>query len=757
MPAAPGQAGSPQRTRGQPFELPEFYSPYPARLNPHVERARAHSSGWAAGMGFLQPADGHRVWDEADLARHDYGLMCAYTHPDCDGQELDLITDWYVWVFYFDDHFLELFKKPRDTGGARAHLARLPAFMPADPAAAMPEPANPVERGLADLWLRTVPAMPGGWRQRFGEVTTSLLDESLWELANISSGRVANPVEYIEMRRKVGGAPWSAALVEHAIGAEIPAAIAAARPMRVLRDTFADAVHLRNDIFSYQRETQEEGEVNNCVLVFERFLQYQPQQAADAVNDLLTSRLHQFEHTAATELPVLFADHAVGPLGQAAVAAYVKGLQDWQAGGHEWHLRSSRYMNAGERGQHRAGLLAGPTGLGTSAARPLPSPAAAGLTRFASFAHVPFQVVGETTLPRFVMPYPVRLNPNLPAARTNLVTWTRQMGMLGPVPRLPGALWSEHDLAAFDFALCAAGIAPQAAAAELDLASAWLSWGTYADDYYPAVFGRGRDLAGAKVQHQRLLAIMPLEPGPVPAPANPVEGGLADLWARTIEPMTRGQRREFRTAVAGMLESWLWELSGEFLHRIPDPVDYIEMRRMTFGSTLTMALSRLRHGAALPPQVHGSRAVTGMENAAMDYCTLLNDICSFQKEVQFEGEIHNGVVVISSFLDCDTPLAQHIVADLMTERLRQFQRITDAELPVLCEEHELGDQARHALAQRVSELKDWLSGVLHWHLECRRYTEADLRRRYQSSPAPAPGSLTGLGTSAARLRQVPAG
>ena len=58
------------------------------------------------------------------------------------------------------------------------------------------------------------------------------------------------------MRRKVGGAPWSADLVEHAVFVEVPAAIAAARPMRVLKDTFADGVHLRNDLFSYQRETE---------------------------------------------------------------------------------------------------------------------------------------------------------------------------------------------------------------------------------------------------------------------------------------------------------------------------------------------------------------------------------------------------------------------------------------------------------------------------------------------------------------------
>ena len=40
--------------------------------------------------------------------------MCAYTHPDCDGAALDLITDWYVWVFFFDDDFLEQFKYSRD-------------------------------------------------------------------------------------------------------------------------------------------------------------------------------------------------------------------------------------------------------------------------------------------------------------------------------------------------------------------------------------------------------------------------------------------------------------------------------------------------------------------------------------------------------------------------------------------------------------------------------------------------------------------
>lgn len=407
----------------QPFELPDFYMPYPARLNPHVDQARAHTREWAAEMGFFEIQEGHHIWDETDLERHDYGLLCAYTHPECDGAELDLITDWYVWVFYFDDHFLELYKRTQDSEGARDYLHRLREFMPLT-GTEMPEPTNPVERGLADLWPRTVPSMSLDWRRRFAVTTQALLEESRWELANITEGRIANPIEYIEMRRKVGGAPWSANLVEHAVQAEVPAELAATRPLCVLRDTFSDGVHLRNDIFSYEREVREEGENANCILVLERFLGLDTQPAAEVVNDLLTSRVQQFEYTAVTELPLLFAEFGVSPQEQADVALYAKGLQDWQAGGHEWHLRSSRYMNKGRKSTANPLLaMLAPSGLGMSALRI--SPSGLGLKRFNSFLHVPYAEVGPTPLPEIYMPFALRLNPHLDAARENAVTWAR--------------------------------------------------------------------------------------------------------------------------------------------------------------------------------------------------------------------------------------------------------------------------------------------------------------------------------------------
>ncbi|MFK0044642.1 germacradienol/geosmin synthase [Streptomyces sp. NPDC090741] len=720
----------------QPFELPEFYVPHPARLNPHLARARAHALGWARGMGMLE---GSGVWDQADLEAHDYALLCAYTHPECDASMLSLVTDWYVWVFFFDDWFLEVFKRRGDREGGRTALERLALFMPdTAPAhgvgAQSPEPGNPVEAGLADLWARTVPGHSPDWIARFSLSTRNLLVESLWELDNISIGRVANPVEYVEQRRKVGGAPWSAGLIEHAVGAEVPAAVSGERPLRVLRDCFADSVHFRNDLFSYEREVGQEGELSNGVLVLETFFGCTTQEAADQLNRLLTSRLQQFEHTFFAELPPMFVRTGLTPEQVAAVLTYARGLQDWQSGGHEWHLRSSRYMN------RRAGLPSGPPGLGSAASA---LKALLGITggadRRRRHTRTPHPV-GPSVVPEFYLPYPNRLNPHLEGARGRLVEWNRAMGMFDE------GLWWEEKAVDFDFALCSAGIDPKASAEDLDVSAAWLSWGTYADDLYPIRFGATRDLAGARAQDARLRALMPLEPQePTPPPVNAVERGLADVWLRTITPMAPAGRRMFRAAMDSVLDGWLWEVENQAVHRVPDPVDYLEMRRVTFGSPMTASLARMAHMDVVPEAVYESAAMQSLEAAAFDYSGLMNDVYSYQKEVEYEGELLNMLVVTETFFDCDYPTALGVVNDLMTSRMKQFEHVLGHEFPAMYRDFGLDAAARAALDRYAEELKQWMAGIATWHAETRRYREEDLKRHHARRTgavvAAAPGAL----------------
>ncbi|MFI6855157.1 germacradienol/geosmin synthase Cyc2 [Streptomyces sp. NPDC050416] len=701
----------------QPFELPHFYMPHPPRLNPHLEEARAHSAEWAREMGMLE---GSGVWDQADLDAHDYGLLCAYTHPDCDGPALSLITDWYVWVFFFDDHFLEKYKRSQDRLAGKAHLDRLPLFMPLDLSTPVPEPENPVEAGLADLWARTVPTMSQDWRRRFAVATEHLLNESLWELSNINEGRIANPVEYIEMRRKVGGAPWSAGLVEYAT-AEVPASVAESRPLRVLMETFSDAVHLRNDLFSYQREVEDEGELSNGVLVLETFFGCTTQEAADTVNDVLTSRLQQFEHTAFTEVPAVALENGLTPGEVAAVAAYTKGLQDWQSGGHEWHLRSSRYMN--ENAVRGGSPWPGCTGIGTSAADVRALLATAGAERLRSYTHVPYQKVGPSRIPDIRMPFPLELSPHLDSARRSLRDWVERMGILAE------GVWDEDKLRAYDLALCSAGLDPDATPEALDLSAQWLAWGTYGDDYYPLVYGHRRDLAAARLTTARLSDCMPVDGDEPLLPVNAMERGLLDLWVRTTAGMTPGARRTLKDAINVMTESWVWELSNQLQNRVPDPVDYLEMRRATFGSDLTLSLCRMGHGPAVPPEVYRSGPVRSLENAAMDFACLLNDVFSYQKEIEFEGEIHNAILVVQTFFGCDYPTGLGIVHDLMSQRMRQFEHVVAHELPVLYDDFQLTEEARAAMGTYVTDLRNWMAGILNWHREVDRYKDEWLSRR----------------------------
>ena len=728
----------------QPFELPDFYVPYPARLSPHVGRARADSTHWARGLGMLE---GSKVWTEADLLAHDYALLCGYTHPDTDPDMLTLITEWYVWVFFFDDHFLNAYKTSGSRPEAHAYLSRLCDFMA--PGHEL-EATNPAEAGLVDLWARTATHRGADWILRFTEATRHLVMASMWELDNITAQRIANPVEYVEMRRRVGGAPWSACLVEHAVNAEVPPAVSGSRPLRVLRDTFADAIHFRNDIFSYQREVEQEGELDNGVLVLETFLRCMPQEAADRLNDLLTSRLQQFEHTALVEVPDLLPGSGLTLAECADIAAYVKGLQDWQSGGHEWHMRSSRYMNKGGTTRSQSPWILPPAsvfsipGLGNTA-----------FTvkhvgdRARTFSHTPYRPVGPSRIPEVGPGFTPRLSPHLERARAHTLDWCAQAGMFaelqgisgGRAPGFPGggALWDRATTAGFDFALCAAGIAPDATSEELCLAGDWLAWGTYGDDFYPAAFAPSRNRAAATAQNGRLATLMPVTAGQAAAvePANALERGLADLWSRTVPTMSEQARVFLRRAVLEMTTSWVWELANLALNKIPDPVDYLEMRRKTFGAELTACLASVRHGNAVPPELELHEAIASLENSAADYACLINDVFSYQKEIEFEGDLHNIVLVVQNFFDCDYGSAIGIVGNLMNQRLAQFERAADTDLPQAYEDYNLDQAARDALDARARQLRDWIAGVVHWHRQTRRYPEADLLKRYPKGDGPA--------------------
>jgi germacradienol/geosmin synthase len=345
------------------------------------------------------------------------------------------------------------------------------------------------------------------------------------------------------------------------------------------------------------------------------------------------------------------------------------------------------------------------------------------------------------------MPFTTRLNPHLDVAREHTKAWAREMGILENVGGF--ALWDEAKLDAADYALCAAMTHPDGSSQELDLTADWFTWATYFDDYFPMRFGHTRDMAGAKAFMDRLSAFMPLDSTVTPVPTNPVERGLGDLWSRTAGPMPGEKRPQFRRHVEDMHDSWLWELANHIQNRIPDPIDYIEMRRKTFGSELGMSLSQLALGQEIPPEIYRTRPMRALVNAAIDATALMNDIVSYRKEIELEGELNNGVLVVQQFLGSDLQQAVNVVNDLRTSRLCQFEHVVAAELAALFDEFNLDTSAREELLKYVKSLEDWASGVIKWHLVTGRYK--NLRSHYFPTVGQLLSGPTGLGTSAARI------
>ena len=139
-----------------------------------------------------------------------------------------------------------------------------------------------------------------------------------------------------------------------------------------------------------------------------------------------------------------------------------------------------------------------------------------------------------------------------------------------------------------------------------------------------------------------------------------------------------------------------------------------------------MNLARVTQSGNLPDELFLTTPMAELENAAQDYACMLNDVFSYQKEIQFEGELHNCVLVVQNFLGIEPDQAVRVVNDLMTSRLQQFEHIIAGEVPYVADSFGLDEEGRATLDAWIVSLQDWVAGILDWHNISRRYDEAEL-------------------------------
>jgi germacradienol/geosmin synthase len=320
--------------------------PFAARLSPHADHVRRHTKTWVRDMGMLNGAP----WTEAFYDAADYGGFGPLTHPTASLEDLKHINDWHTWGFHVSDAFLEGFLRPRDVVGGKAFVARLKSVL-----SGSVTPTSPAEKGLADLASRST--VDDFDREHLGEY----LDALSWELHNTAQGRVPDPIDLVEMRRRSIATELSAKLVRKSVGADLPAELLRNSTMRALVDSFGDVPALRQEIVGFDRLYGTGGSTTSAVLAVRQFFDCEQPQAVSIVADLIAARLRQIVAIIG-ELPSLAAEYDLDAEARAGLHRYVEALKSWLAGELLWTQRSGRFTFSPTRKSFHT-----PSGLGTAA------------------------------------------------------------------------------------------------------------------------------------------------------------------------------------------------------------------------------------------------------------------------------------------------------------------------------------------------------------------------------------------------------
>ncbi len=508
------------------------------------------------------PQQGSVIWTERDFDAHDYALLCSYTHPDATPADLDLITEWYVWVFYFDDHFLEMFKRSRDLPGARAYLDALAEFMPVDgeisPVPGQPgrtRPRRPVGPHRPRAHGGLAPPVRGEHQEPAGGVALGAgqhqrgaagqPDRVHRDAAQGGRRPLVGEPDRARGRRRGARAVRGHPAAARSCGTPSPTACTCATTSsptsaRCKRRASCPTACWSSSASSASRPSRPLTRSTTC----------SPRGCTSSSTP------------PSPRCPPLLEEHDAGPRSRIEVGLYVKGLQDWQSGGHEWHMRSSRYMNSGaaEAEDARAAAVLRPRrgvpkGLGTSAVRAAASLAAPRRSGCAASPTSPSSRSAVSPARRSACRSRSRSARTWTQPARTSCAWAHRTGLLSE------GLWDERKLRAYDFALCAGRHPPGRQPGRTGPRQRAGSPGEpTATTTIPRVFGRGADLAGARACNARLSQFMPVDAArarsrqPLWNAAWPTCGRpRPHRWTQRPVPRCAGPSRRCSTAGSG---SW---------------------------------------------------------------------------------------------------------------------------------------------------------------------------------------------------------
>ncbi|MFD4988200.1 hypothetical protein [Streptomyces sp. NPDC058374] len=318
-------------------EPPPFYCPLESRPHPRALLVEQRAVEWLRTCGMCatdaeyQRAVGSRSVDF-------YGRFV----PSAEDDRLLATALWVYWGFAFDDARCDegaLSTRPAEFNALAGRVQR---------ALEAPSVRDTTERyvpPLQDIADRFRSLGTATQFSRFAAAQRAWLSGVSWQIGSRALGRMPSLDEYLAMRLLSSGGEPTFAMVELALGVEVPAAEMHRPAVRALTEMAIMVAALDNDRHSLHREIGE-GQDINVYNVLAHDSDLSAQEAVTAATGLRDRVLTRF----------LVLHEQVSARASLELRTYLLGLCDGIRGNVEWALRVPRYRapDAGPTGAERA-------------------------------------------------------------------------------------------------------------------------------------------------------------------------------------------------------------------------------------------------------------------------------------------------------------------------------------------------------------------------------------------------------------------
>jgi 5-epi-alpha-selinene synthase len=310
--------------------LPRLRCPFPPAINCHADTIHENTVEWLRRFRVFEGEVAYRKFFATNIGR-----LAARFHPIGSPEILQLVSDWYAWMFFRDDQRdeSELGKDPIKLAAMNARFLEI--LKGAEPATE----EDSLAHALWDLRQRLrVRAPTGTWMRRFIRSVRDHFDSTVWEAANRLEGLTPDIKVYVRMRPITGGLYVDTEFIEITEHTHLPLDVRQHRDVKSLMQASNNVVCWANDIISLEKEVQR-GDVHNLVLVLQQKLDLSLQEAVDRAAEMYDAEIQKFVELE-PQLP------SFGKAVDANLRTFVSVLRTRMRGNLDWSLESGRYQSA---------------------------------------------------------------------------------------------------------------------------------------------------------------------------------------------------------------------------------------------------------------------------------------------------------------------------------------------------------------------------------------------------------------------------